>query len=156
LRSPVLNYNFQIGLYLTLLEHVNIPTTQGCQMITFCLLQTTKLNFVSAFILYDPSSSSSSYLEQVNNEGENVAHEKYDHDDHEHRGHPDLSLLQPGQLGARGVGLADLQVDAQVEHGQAGEGDDVHHHQVHPRDVNAEEEEEEEKVQLDKKGAICT
>ena len=32
----------------------------------------------------------------------------------------------------------DLQVDAQVEGGEAGERHDVHHHQVHPRDVDTE------------------
>ena len=29
----------------------------------------------------------------------------------------------------------DLKVDSQVEGGEAREGHDVHHHQVHPRDV---------------------
>ena len=30
-----------------------------------------------------------------------------------------------------------LNVDSEVEHGQGGEGDDVHYNQVHPRDIDA-------------------
>ncbi len=33
--------------------------------------------------------------------------------------------------------VSDLLVDLEVEGGQTGEGDDIHDHQVHPRDVHA-------------------
>ena len=77
------------------------------------------------------------HLQDVDDQGEDVAHEKDDHNHHEHCGQPDLPLLEPGQLRPLRVGLPDLEVDPQVEGGQAGERDDVHHHKVHPGDVNA-------------------
>ena len=38
------------------------------------------------------------------------------------------------------VGSPDLQIDEQVEPGQAGKGQDVHDHQVEPRDVETDVE----------------
>ncbi len=48
-------------------------------------------------------------LENVDNEGEDVADEEDKDDDHEHRRKPDLFLLQAGQAGPLGVGPTNLQ-----------------------------------------------
>ena len=77
-----------------------------------------------------------SHLEQVDDERQDIAHEEHEDDDHEHGGHADLALLHAGQLCSLCVGPSDLHVDAQVEGREAREWHDVHHHQVHPRDVN--------------------
>ena len=44
------------------------------------------------------------HLEEVDDEGEDVAHEEDEDDDHEHGGHPDLALLHARQLSPLGVG----------------------------------------------------
>ena len=44
------------------------------------------------------------HLEEVDDEGEDVAHEEDEDDDHEHGRHPDLALLHARQLSPLGVG----------------------------------------------------
>ncbi len=52
-----------------------------------------------------------SHLHDVDDQGQHVAHEEHEDDDHEHGGEADLALLESGQLGAFGVGTANLQGD---------------------------------------------
>ena len=51
------------------------------------------------------------YLQDVDDECEDVADEEDEDDDHEHGGEADLALLQTRQLGALRVGAADLRDD---------------------------------------------
>ena len=90
---------------------------------------------MAQLVLFSTAWRRLTHLEEVDDEREDVAHEEDEDDDHEHGGHADLALLHAGQLRPLRVGPPDLQVDAQVEGGEAGEGRDVHDHQVHPRDV---------------------
>jgi hypothetical protein len=52
--------------------------------------------------------SSESYLENVDNEGEDVTDEEDDDDAEEHRRHPDLTLLQARKFSTFGVGSTNL------------------------------------------------
>ena len=52
--------------------------------------------------------SSESYLEHVDDEGEDVADEEDDDDAEEHRRHSNLALLKTRKFGTFGVGSANL------------------------------------------------
>ena len=72
-------------------------------------------------------------LPDVDNERQKIATEEDQHDHEQHDGQIVLPLLLVAQhVRPRRVGPPDLQEDPQVEHGQDGEGHEVHEGHVHP------------------------
>lgn len=80
--------------------------------------------------------ASSLYLQQIDNEGQDVEEKEHNNDTHEHGGHPDFALLMPSKFGTFRSWTTDLDVDPQIEQCKGREWDDVHHYQVHPSYVH--------------------
>lgn len=78
------------------------------------------------------------HLQDVGDESTNVADKKDQNHHHEHGGQANLLLLSTSHSRSFLARPLDLHVDHEIEHGHAGERDDVHDQQVEPGDVNVD------------------